>query len=73
MDYATAIGWRYYDAVIMGLVAIILAARSRLVSSGDVTIHINDNPDVTSRGTAGGSDTAPAKRWRRRYFLIFSL
>ena len=55
MDYATAIGGvAMFTVIIMGLVAIILAARSRLVSSGDVTIHINDNPDNDVVTPAGG-------------------
>ena len=55
MDYATAIGGvAMFTLIIMGLVAIILAARSRLVSSGDVTIHINDNPDNDVVTPAGG-------------------
>ena len=55
MDYATAIGGvAMFTLIIMGLVAIILAARSRLVSSGDVTIHINDNSDNDVVTPAGG-------------------
>ena len=55
MDYATAIGGvAMFTLIIMGLVVIILAARSRLVSSGDVTIHINDNPDNDVVTAAGG-------------------
>ncbi len=55
MDYATAIGGvTMFTLIIMGLVAVILAARSRLVSSGDVTIHINDNPDNDVVTPAGG-------------------
>ena len=55
MDYATAIGGvAMFTLIIMGLVAIILAARSRLVSSGDVTIPINANPDNAVVTPAGG-------------------
>ncbi|MDN5565294.1 MAG: NADH:ubiquinone reductase (Na(+)-transporting) subunit F [Psychrobacter sp.] len=55
MDYATAIGGvAMFTVIIMSLVAIILAARSRLVSSGDVTIHINENPDNDVVTPAGG-------------------
>ncbi len=43
-----------FTVVILGLVAVILAARSRLVSSGDVTIEINDDPDNTMTTQAGG-------------------
>ena len=42
--FGTAIGGvAMFTLIIMSLVAIILIARSRLVSSGDVTIHINDD------------------------------
>ena len=34
-----------FTAIVLGLVAIILAARSQLVSTGDVHIGINDDPD----------------------------
>lgn len=55
MDYATAIGGvAMFTVIIMSLVAIILAARSRLVSSGDVTIRINENPDNDVVTPAGG-------------------
>ena len=43
-----------FTVVVIGLVAIILAARSKLVSSGDVTITINDNPDQSIKVAAGG-------------------
>jgi len=55
MDYATAIGGvAMFTVIIMSFVAIILVARGRLVSSGDVTIHINDNPDNDVVTAAGG-------------------
>ena len=55
MDYTTAIGGvAMFTVIIMSFVAVILAARSRLVSSGDVTIHINDNPDNDVVTPAGG-------------------
>ncbi|WAI86582.1 Na(+)-translocating NADH-quinone reductase subunit F [Psychrobacter sp. SC65A.3] len=72
MDYATAIGGvAMFTLIIMGLVAIILAARSRLVSSGDVTIHINDNPENDVVTPAGGKllQTLASEG----IFLIFSL
>ena len=43
-----------FTVVVIGLVGIILAARSRLVSSGDVTIEINGDPDYTLSTQAGG-------------------
>ena len=42
-----------FTVVVIGLVAVILAARSKLVSSGDVTITINDNPDQSIQVPAG--------------------
>ena len=55
MDYATTIGGvAMFTLIIMSFVAVILMARSRLVSSGDVTIHINDNPDNDVVTPAGG-------------------
>ncbi|MEC9482546.1 MAG: NADH:ubiquinone reductase (Na(+)-transporting) subunit F [Halomonas sp.] len=48
------IGVVMFTVIILGLVAVILAARSRLVSSGDVTIEINDDPDNTMTTQAGG-------------------
>src|SRR5690606_40999026 len=38
----------------LALVAIILAARARLVSTGDVTIEVNGDPNHTIRTPAGG-------------------
>lgn len=43
-----------FTVVVLGLVAIILAARSKLVSTGDVTITINDNPEQSIKVAAGG-------------------
>jgi len=44
-----------FTVVIVGLVLILIAARSRLVSSGDVSITINDDPDKAIRTAAGSS------------------
>ena len=53
--FGTAIGGvAMFTLIIMSLVAIILIARSQLVSSGDVTIHINDDPDNDVVTPAGG-------------------
>lgn len=53
--FGTAIsGVIMFTAIIMGLVVVILVARSRLVSSGKVTININDNPDNNVTTAAGG-------------------
>ncbi|RKR06378.1 Na+-transporting NADH:ubiquinone oxidoreductase subunit F [Kushneria sinocarnis] len=43
-----------FTVIVLGLVVVILAARSRLVSSGDVTIEINDDPNNTLTTQAGG-------------------
>ncbi|GHC19086.1 Na(+)-translocating NADH-quinone reductase subunit F [Kushneria pakistanensis] len=48
------VGVVMFTLIILGLVAIILTARSRLVSSGEVTIEINGDPDSTIRTQAGG-------------------
>ena len=41
------LGVLMFTAVVLSLVAIILVARNKLVSSGEVTIEINDDPDKT--------------------------
>ena len=43
-----------FTTTVLALVGIILAARARLVSSGDVNILINDDPDKTIAVSAGG-------------------
>ena len=48
------VGVVMFTLIILGLVAIILTARSRLVSSGEVTIEINGDPDSTIKTQAGG-------------------
>ena len=42
-----------FTVVVIGLVAIILVARSKLVSAGDVMITINDNPDQSIQVRCG--------------------
>ncbi|MDO4450331.1 MAG: NADH:ubiquinone reductase (Na(+)-transporting) subunit F [Moraxella sp.] len=55
MEFSTAFGGvAMFTAIIMSLVVVILIARSRLVSSGKVTININDNPDNNVTTAAGG-------------------
>ncbi|WP_435939109.1 NADH:ubiquinone reductase (Na(+)-transporting) subunit F [Moraxella bovoculi] len=52
--FGTALGGvAMFTAIIMSLVVVILIARSRLVSSGKVTININDNPDNNVTTAAG--------------------
>ena len=48
------LGVGMFTAIVIGLVAIILVARSKLVSSGDVSININANPDQSIKVSAGG-------------------
>lgn len=43
-----------FSVIVLTLVAIILAARSRLVSTGDVTININEDPEKAVTTVAGG-------------------
>ncbi len=55
MDTGTIItGVGMFTAVVMTLVLVILAARSQFVSSGNVTIEINDDPDRAITVPAGG-------------------
>lgn len=54
MDIHIYLGVFMFTAVVLALVAFILAARSRLVSSGLVTIKINDDPKHTIQIPAGG-------------------
>jgi len=44
-----------FTVVIVGLVLVMVAARSQLVSSGEVTITINDDPEKAIRTSAGSS------------------
>jgi len=50
-----ALGVLMFTVVILSLVAIVLFAKQQLVASGDVTIHINDNPDLALQTNAGGN------------------
>ncbi|MCP4061833.1 MAG: NADH:ubiquinone reductase (Na(+)-transporting) subunit F, partial [Gammaproteobacteria bacterium] len=44
MNTEIILGVVMFTVIVLALVAVILAARSRLVSTGDVTIEINDDP-----------------------------
>ncbi|MCP5109940.1 MAG: NADH:ubiquinone reductase (Na(+)-transporting) subunit F, partial [bacterium] len=44
-----------FTAVILALVAVLMAAKQKLVASGDVTIVINDDPDKAIRTRAGAT------------------
>ncbi|MBL6752686.1 MAG: NADH:ubiquinone reductase (Na(+)-transporting) subunit F [Proteobacteria bacterium] len=55
IDFATIIGGvALFTVVVMLLVSLILVARARLVSSGDVQIEINGDPNRTLTVPAGG-------------------
>ena len=43
-----------FTVIVLSLVAVILAARSKLVSSGDIKIEINGDPERTITAPAGG-------------------
>lgn len=47
------LGVAMFTAVVLLLVMIILLARAKLVSSGDVTIEINDDPEKNMVVAAG--------------------
>ena len=44
-----------FTALVVGLVAVLLVAKSKLVSSGEVSIIINDDPDKALKTAAGGT------------------
>ena len=44
-----------FTVVILALIALLMAARSKLVATGDVTITINEDPDKALRVPAGGT------------------
>ncbi|EAT13246.1 NADH:ubiquinone reductase (Na(+)-transporting) subunit F [Bermanella marisrubri] len=48
------LGVAMFTAVVLALVAVILGARSKLVSTGEVTIEINGDPEKTIKTQAGG-------------------
>ncbi|MCF1440009.1 MAG: NADH:ubiquinone reductase (Na(+)-transporting) subunit F, partial [Shewanella sp.] len=48
------IGMGMFTVVVCILVAVILIARSKLVASGDVQLHINEDPDKSVAVPAGG-------------------
>ncbi len=55
MDITTIVGGVVmFTGVVMALVAVIIMARSKLVSSGDVTIEINGDPEKAITVSAGG-------------------
>ncbi|MGI1671415.1 MAG: NADH:ubiquinone reductase (Na(+)-transporting) subunit F [Neptuniibacter sp.] len=54
MNAEIVLGVVMFTAVVLALVAVILAARSKLVSSGNVTININNDPEKSITVAAGG-------------------
>ena len=48
------LGVGMFTLVVLALVIIILAAKSKLVATGDITISINDDPDKAIKTQAGG-------------------
>ena len=54
MDITVVLGVVMFTVTVLSLVGVILLARSRLVSTGDVTIHINDDPEKSVVVPAGG-------------------
>ena len=53
-DSTVLLGVVMFTITVMALVGVILFARSRLVSAGNVTILINDDPDKSVEVPAGG-------------------
>ncbi|SIS76345.1 NADH:ubiquinone reductase (Na(+)-transporting) subunit F [Neptunomonas antarctica] len=54
MNAEIVLGVVMFTVVVLALVAVILAARSKLVSSGDVVININNDPEKSITVAAGG-------------------
>ncbi|MCP5208989.1 MAG: NADH:ubiquinone reductase (Na(+)-transporting) subunit F [Hahellaceae bacterium] len=54
MNAEIILGVVMFTVIVLSLVAIILAARAKLVSTGDVTIEVNEEPDHTIKTPAGG-------------------
>lgn len=54
MNAEIILGVVMFTVIVLSLVAIILAARAKLVSTGDVTIEVNDDPEHTIKTPAGG-------------------
>ncbi len=54
MDTQIVLGVVMFTGTVLALVAVILAARSKLVATGDVTIEINGDPEKAVHVPAGG-------------------
>ena len=55
MGVTVLLGMFMFTAIILGLVGVLMIARDKLVSSGDVTILVNGNPDNSIQVKAGGT------------------
>ena len=53
MDQTIIFGVLMFTVIVLALVMVIMAARSRLVSTGDVTIDINEDPEKAVTTAAG--------------------
>ena len=53
MDSTIVLGVVMFTVIVLTLVAVILAARSKLVSTGDVTIDINEDPEKAVTTSSG--------------------
>ena len=49
------LGMLMFNVVILSLVVVLMFAKSKLVSSGEVDIEVNDDPDKTLKAQAGSS------------------
>ena len=54
MDQTVVVGVVMFTVIVLALVTIIQVARSRLVATGDITIHINDDPEKAVSAQTGG-------------------
>ena len=54
IDSTIIIGVAMFTVIVLGLVGIILVARSQLVSTGNIHIDINDDPEKGVDSAAGG-------------------
>lgn len=54
MNTEILLGVGMFTAIVLSLVVVILAARSKLVSTGQITIEINDDPEHSVHTEAGG-------------------
>ena len=65
MNAEIILGVVMFTVIVLSLVAVILVARARLVSSGDVTIEINNDPEhgISTRQVANC-----CKLWRQKDF-----